>query len=59
VVQSSFPHGQISQNQKMTFLSFWGVYRKMGRPYNPLIAEERGAKRRRARKQATEKQKKF
>ena len=54
VVQSSFPHGQISQNQKMTFLSFWGVYRKMGRPYNPLIAEERGAKRRRARKQATE-----
>jgi hypothetical protein len=26
----------------------------MGRPYNPLIAEERGAKRRRARKQTTE-----
>jgi hypothetical protein len=43
----------------MTFLSFWGVYSKMGRPYNPLIAEERGAKRRRALKQTSEKQKKF
>ena len=23
------------QNQKMTFLSFWGVYSQKGRPYNP------------------------
>jgi hypothetical protein len=43
----------------MTLLSFWGVYRKKDRPYNPLIAEERGAKRRRTKQQATEKQKKF
>lgn len=54
VVQSSFPHAQISPNQKMTLLSFWGVYRKKDRPYNPVIASGRGAKRRRAPKQATE-----
>jgi hypothetical protein len=54
VVQQSFPHGPDRQKRKMTFLSLEGVYSKMGRPYNPLIAEERGAKRRRARKQATE-----
>ncbi|MGK2227474.1 MAG: hypothetical protein ACI9GK_001291 [Devosia sp.] len=41
-------------NQKMTVLSFWGVYSQKGPPYNPPIAEERGAKRRRARKQASE-----
>jgi hypothetical protein len=38
----------------MTLLSFWGVYRKKDRPYNPVIASGRGAKRRRAPKQATE-----
>jgi hypothetical protein len=38
----------------MTLLSFWGLYRKMGRPYNPVIASGRGAKRRRAPKQTTE-----
>ena len=31
-----------------------GLFRSKSLPYNPLIAEERGAKRRRARKQATE-----
>jgi glutaminase len=32
----------------------FGLYRKRGRPYNPVIASGRGAKRRRAVKQATE-----
>jgi len=31
----------------------------MGRPYNPLIAEQRGAKRRQAKQQASEIKKKF
>jgi hypothetical protein len=43
----------------MTVLSFWGVYSQKGRPYNPLIAEERGAKRRQAKQQTTEIKKKF
>jgi hypothetical protein len=54
VIQSCFPQTGGRQNQKMSFLSWMGVYRKTGHPYNPLIAEERGAKRRRARKQVAE-----
>ncbi|WP_143078226.1 hypothetical protein [Devosia psychrophila] len=43
----------------MTLLSFLGVYRKTDRPYNPVIASGRGAKRLRAPKQVTEIEKKF
>jgi len=32
----------------------WGLPKRKADPYNPLIAEERGAKRRRATKQASE-----
>jgi hypothetical protein len=38
----------------MTLLSFLGVYRKTDRPYNPVIASGRGAKRLRTLRQATE-----
>jgi len=54
VIQSCFPQTGGRQKQKMSFLSWRGVYRKTGHPYNPLIAEECGAKRRRARKQVAE-----
>lgn len=36
-----------------------GIYSQRGRPYNPLIAEERGAKRRRAQKQVAENERDF
>jgi hypothetical protein len=35
------------------------LYRKKGSPYNPLIAEERGAKRRRALKPVTKRSENF
>ena len=44
---------------KMTILSFWPVDTSGGRPYNPPIAEDRGAAKRQRLKQASEKQSVF
>nr|WP_314257214.1 hypothetical protein [uncultured Devosia sp.] len=42
----------------MTLLSLLGVYRKTGRPYNPVIASGGGAKRRQELEQVTENEEK-
>ena len=59
VVRSSFPHGGAGAPDENVDFVIWGLYSRTGRPYNPLIAEERGAKRRRARRQDAETEKKF
>ncbi|ODT50789.1 MAG: hypothetical protein ABS74_01310 [Pelagibacterium sp. SCN 63-126] len=54
VSQSSFSQsGHFGIGEFVEFVMM-GVYRFGGGPYNPLIAEERGARRRRVTKQATE-----
>ena len=54
VLWSSFPHGWIGRGKKNDLFVKRGLpSRKVG-DYNPPIAEERGARRRRVRKQASE-----
>ncbi|WP_338721083.1 hypothetical protein [Devosia sp. XK-2] len=54
VVWSSFPHGQTGAEPENVVFVILGLPKRKSGPYNPPIAEERGAKRRRARRQASE-----
>jgi len=57
--RSSFPHGRNRPRRKMSFLSSRVVDSQKGRPYNPPIADDRGAERGQGQKQATEIKKQF
>jgi len=59
VVWSSFPHYSPRRTKKFVVFVIKGGDRRKACPYNPPIAEERGAKRRRAKQQASEIKKQF
>jgi hypothetical protein len=54
VVWSSFPHGQAGLEPENVVFVILGLPKRKSGPYNPPIAEERGAERRRAPRQASE-----
>jgi hypothetical protein len=59
VPQSSFPRAPIRRKRENVIFVIWVVDSKTGAPYNPVIAEEGGAKRRRTKQQVTETKRDF